>query len=189
MLILASASPRRRDLLKQIGIEPDKIIPAALDETPYPGELPAHHAMRLAREKALAITGKHKDAFVLGSDTVVGCGRRILPKAESGEEARECLELLSGRNHMVHTGLALARPDGSVGEKLSSTRVKVKRLSQDDIDQYIASNEWQGKAGGYGIQGIFAAHIIQLQGSYTGVVGLPLYETALLLKGAGLTDG
>ncbi len=185
-LILASASPRRKALLEQIGVAPDEIIPADIDETPYKGELPRDHALRLAREKAGKIAASHPDAFVLGSDTVVGCGRRILPKAEDEASARACLALLSGRAHRVFSGVALAKPDGTVSERVVETRVKVRRLTERDIEEYVASREWDGKAGGYGIQGRFEKHIISLAGSYSNVVGLPLYETANLLAGVGL---
>ena len=184
-LILASASPRRRDLLALIGITPDEILPADIDETDQPGELPRALAVRLSRGKAMAIAADHPDALVLGSDTVVACGRRILPKAETETQARDCLALISGRSHRVYTGVALAGPDGALRERLVETRVKVKPLSRDDIEAYIASGEWHGKAGGYGIQGYFARNIISIIGSHPAVVGLPLYETANLLTGAG----
>lgn len=180
--VLASASPRRRDLLAQIGRVPDEICPADIDETPLKQELPGPHAARLAREKALAVAAP--GAVTLGSDTVVACGRRILPKAEDAATARECLALLSGRAHRVWTALAVAGPDGELRERLVETRVRVKRLSEAETAAYLASGEWEGKAGGYAIQGLFAAHIISLAGSYSGVVGLPLYETAQLLNAA-----
>ncbi len=185
-LILASASPRRRDLLAQIGILPGQIISADIDETPTPGEIPARHAERLAREKALAVASANAGAFVLAADTVVACGRRILPKAENEAQARACLTLISGRSHRVFTGVALAGPGKELRVRTVETRVKVRRLSPQAINAYIASDEWRGKAGGYAIQGRFAAHVVALTGSYSNVVGLPLYETANLIDGAGL---
>lgn len=184
--ILASASPRRKDLLAQIGIEPARIIPADIDETPRAGELPSDYALRLAVEKASHVSNSNAEHFVLGSDTVVACGRRILPKAEDDATARECLTLLSGRSHRVYSGVALACPDGAVLKRCVETRVKVRRLTNSAIDEYLASGEWDGKAGGYAIQGAFARHIISIIGSYTNIVGLPLYETDNLLRGAGL---
>ncbi len=185
-LILASASPRRKALLELIGVHPDKIIAADIDETPRKGELPRDLALRLAKEKAAAVAETNAGAFVLGSDTVVGCGRRILPKAEDAQTARECLALLSGRAHRVFSGVALVRPDGSVSARIVETRVKVRRLTFAAIEEYIASDEWNGKAGGYAIQGLFAKHIVMIVGSHPNVVGLPVYETANLLIGAGL---
>ena len=185
-LVLASASPRRLALLAQIGVRPDEVVPAAIDELPRKGELPPHHARRLAREKCVAgMDALTASAFVLAADTVVAVGRRILPKAETPEEARRCLELLSGRAHRVHTAVALGDPAGRVRERLVETRVKVKRLSEPEIAAYLASGEWRGKAGGYAIQGLAAAFVLSLVGSYGAVVGLPLYETAALLGGAG----
>ncbi|WP_306249694.1 nucleoside triphosphate pyrophosphatase [Parvularcula sp. IMCC14364] len=184
--VLASASPRRRDLLEQIGFVPDEILPADIDETPGADELPRLHAARLAREKAVHVSAASPEAAVLGSDTVVACGRRILPKAETEEQALKCLSLLSGRSHRVYTGICLAGPGESVRERVVETRVKVKRLSTRELEHYLAGGEWQGKAGGYAIQGFFSAYIISITGSYSSVVGLPLYETANLLKGAGL---
>jgi septum formation protein len=192
LLYLASASPRRRELLAQIRIAPDAVAPADIDETPLPRETPPDHAMRLAREKAAAglaaIGGVQGPVFVLAADTVVGVGRRILPKAEDAATARRCLDLITGRSHRVFTGVALAvRSDVEtrVLERIVETRVKVRRLSPVDIVDYLASDEWRGKAGGYAIQGLFARHVISLIGSYSNVVGLPLYETANLLAGAG----
>lgn len=184
-LILASASPRRRDLLAQIGVTPDRIVAAGVDEGVLSGETPRAHAGRLAAEKAEAIAAANRRALVLAADTVVACGRRILPKAEDEDTARACLALLSGRAHRVYTGVALAGPGDERRLQIVETRVKVKRLSAREIDRYIASEEWRGKAGGYAIQGAFAAYIIALIGSYSNVVGLPLYETANLLTGAG----
>jgi septum formation protein len=192
LLYLASASPRRRELLAQIRIAPDAVAPADIDETPLPRETPPDHAMRLAREKAAAglaaIGGVQGPVLVLAADTVVGVGRRILPKAEDAATARRCLDLISGRSHRVFTGVALAvRSDGEtrVLDRLVETRVKVRRLPPAEIEDYLASDEWRGKAGGYAIQGLFARHVISMIGSYSNVVGLPLHETANLLAGAG----
>jgi septum formation protein len=191
-LILASASPRRLDLLRQIGCEPQHLIAASIDEIPLKNELPRVHAIRLAREKAEAVFKKPEIAVlsgafvVLAADTVVGVGRRILPKAETEEDARACLALLSGRAHRVHTALALIGSDGQRRLRHVETKVGFKRLSQEEIETYIASKEWQGKAGGYAIQGLAAAYIDFLSGSYSGVVGLPLYETSQLLGSFGI---
>ncbi len=184
-LILASASPRRLSLLAQIGITPDEVIPADINEDPIPGKMPRQHAERLATEKAVAISGLHPGNIVLGSDTVVGVGRRILPKTESRSEAEYCLKLMSGRAHRVFTGVAVVDVDGNVRTRMSETRVKFKRLSDQELTAYLDSEEWQGKAGGYGIQGKAGAYIQNLNGSYTGVVGLPLFETRNLLTSAG----
>jgi septum formation protein len=180
-LVLASASPRRLALLAQIGVTPDDVISTDIDETPLKGETPRLLALRLARSKAEA--ARAHDALVLAADTVVAVGRRILPKAETEAEARDCLALLSGRSHRVYTGVALRR-DGKLSERLVETRVSFKRLTAGEIDAYIASDEWRGKAGGYAVQGLAARYIISIIGSYSSVVGLPLYETALLLEGA-----
>ena len=182
-LVLASASPRRLELLRRIGVEPDEVRPADIDESEIPGETPRQLAERLARSKASSVPSEN--AIVLGSDTVVAVGRRILPKTEDEKSARACLELLSGRGHRVWTGVALLAPDGRMSSRLVETRVAFKRLSSDEIDAYIASGEWQGKAGGYGIQGMAEAFVIRLAGSYSGVMGLPLYETANMLRGFG----
>ena len=183
-LILASASPRRRELLAQIGYVPDEIVPADIDESEKPGELPRRLAERLAVEKSDAVRSRFPDDVVLTADTVVGVGRRILPKTETEDEARECLLLLSGRSHRVFTGMAVSGPGDIVRRRLVETRVRVRPLTPEHIDRYIASNEWKGKAGGYGIQGAFSAHIISLQGSYSSVVGLPLYEAENCLAAA-----
>lgn len=182
-LVLASASPRRRDLLAQIGAAPDRIAPADIDETARPGELPRALALRLAQDKLAA--SDHPGCYVLASDTVVAVGRRILPKTEAREAADKCLRLLSGRNHRVFTGLAVRAPDGRVASRVSETRLKMKPLSEADITAYLDSGEWDGKAGGYGIQGRAGAFIIALTGSYTGVMGLPVYETRQALLGLG----
>ncbi|MXO95146.1 septum formation protein Maf [Erythrobacter aquimaris] len=182
-LILASASPRRRELIARLGLTPDAIAPADIDETPAKDELPRDYAKRMAREKAEAAASN--EGFVLAGDTVVAAGRRILPKAEDEATARECLALLSGRRHRVLSAIALRAPDGTMREKLSETIVMFKRLSAEEIDAYIASGEWDGKAGGYAIQGIAEGLISRIQGSHSGVVGLPPYETRALLKAAG----
>lgn len=184
-LVLASNSPRRRALLDQIGLPPSLVDPADIDETPLPRELPRDHALRLAREKALAVAARHPGSLVLGADTVVACGRRILPKAEDAKTARRCLALLSGRNHRVFGGICLVTTDGRPITRLAETRVTFKRLSRHEIDRYLDSGEWEGKAGGYAIQGKAAAFVSQLVGSYSNVVGLGLYETATLLAGQG----
>lgn len=184
-LVLASASPRRLDLLRQIGLTPDHIDPAHVDETPSPKELPAKHAARLALAKAQAVAARHRGAYVLAADTVVACGRRILPKAETVADARACLKLLSGRRHRVLTGVAVIAPGGRDVVRVAETAVRFRRLSDDDIRAYLAAGEWHGKAGGYAIQGRAAAFAAWLGGSYSNVVGLPLYETAALLAGLG----
>jgi septum formation protein len=186
-LILASASPRRRELLARLGIEPSAIAAADIDESETKGELPRAYAARVAREKALAVDGG--DAFVLSGDTVVALGRRILPKAEDADTARRCLALISGRRHRVLSAVALKYPDGTLRERLSETVVRVKRLTPDEIEAYLASGEWHGKAGGYAIQGSFEGLIAAISGSHSGVMGLPLYETRALLKGAGFPLG
>ncbi len=183
-LVLASASPRRLELLAQIGIVPDVVAPADLDETPGVDEAPRVYAERMAAEKALAVATAQEGAFVLAADTVVACGRRILPKAESVDEARTCLQLLSGRAHRVYTGISLIAGGRQITKSVM-TRVQVARLSDPDLAAYLNSGEWQGKAGGYAIQGLAATYIRGLNGSYSNVVGLPLHETANLLKGSG----
>ena len=184
-LILASASPRRLDLLAQIGVTPNAILPADINEEAIEEELPRGHALRLAQEKAIKIAGDNSGAIILAADTVVGVGRRILPKTETPEQARKCLELMSGRGHRVFTGVALVKPGGDIVSRVVETRLKMKRLSSAEIDSYLSSEEWQGKAGGYGIQGRAGAFISNIIGSYTNVVGLPLFETRNLLLGAG----
>ena len=182
-LILASASPRRRELIGRLGVEPDRVTAADIDETPYKAEWPRDYAMRMAREKAHAAAAA--DAFVLAGDTVVAAGRRILPKAEDEATARACLELLSGRRHRVLSAVALRAPDGTMRERLSETQVRFKQLSGEEIAAYVAGGEWHGKAGGYAIQGAAEGLIAWIAGSHSGVVGLPLYETRALLKAAG----
>lgn len=183
-LILASASPRRLDLLKQVGIVPDQILPANLDETPLKNERPRSLALRLAVAKASAIPPS-PSSFVLAADTVVGCGRRILPKTETEDEARACLSLLSGRRHRVYGGIALRTPEGKMLSRVTMAVVEMKRLSAAEINHYIASGEWQGKAGGYAIQGCAAAFIPLIRGTYSGVVGLSVYDTIQMLTGSG----
>jgi len=186
-LILASASPRRRDLLARLGLMPDGITPADIDETPIKGEIPRAYATRMAREKAQAAADD--GAYVLAGDTVVALGRRILPKAEDEMAARTCLKLMSGRRHRVLSAIALRAPDGTLRERLNETQVRFKNLHPDEIDAYIASGEWHGKAGGYAIQGRAEGLIAWIQGSHSGVVGLPLFETRALLKAAGFPLG
>ena len=184
-LVLASASPRRSELLRQVGITPDRIEPADIDETPLKKETPRLLALRLAKAKAETAAARAPGAYVLGADTVVSVGRRVLPKAEMETEARGCLELLSGRNHRVGTAICVVAPDGRSASRLVETQVTFKRLTEAEIAAYLASGEWRGKAGGYGAQGLAAAFITGLSGSYTGVVGLPVYETLCLLEGLG----
>jgi septum formation protein len=184
-LVLASASPRRLALLAQIGRTPDRVIPADIDETPHPRELPRVLAVRLAHAKARAVAAQAPGAIVLAADTVVACGRRILPKAESEAEARACFALLSGRRHRVYGGIAVIAPDGRVWQRCVVTMVRFARLTPADIDSYIAGGEWHGKAGAYAIQGAAAAFIPDIAGSYSNVVGLCLHETAKLLRAAG----
>ncbi|TAL32003.1 MAG: septum formation protein Maf [Phenylobacterium sp.] len=184
-LVLASASPRRLDLLRQIGLVPDAVEAADLDEAPQPHETPRRLALRLAQAKAMYVAARAPDAHVLGADTVVAVGRRVLPKAEDATEVRACLRLLSGRAHRVLTGVAVVAPGGRVSSRLVESRVHFKRLSEGDIETYLTCGEGIGKAGGYAIQGHAGAMVISLQGSYSGVVGLPLYETANLLAGLG----
>jgi septum formation protein len=190
-LVLGSASPRRLALLAQIGVKPDAVLPAEIDETPRRREEPRGLAERLAGEKAFAsamIAGERADlapCLTLAADTVVGVGLRILPKCETRDEAETCLELLSGRGHRVFTGLALVTGSGAVRRRLVETRLRFKRLSLNEVDSYLASGEWRGKAGGYAIQGLAGAFVERLVGSYSNVVGLPLAETAALLGGEG----
>jgi septum formation protein len=184
-LILASASPRRLELLCQIGVTPDAVLPADIPEDPLKGETPSHHAMRLAEAKAKAIAAQNADAVVLAADTVVACGRRILPKAEDRETARRCLDLLSGRRHRVHGGIVVLAPRHAPSRRLVTTIVTFKRLTGEEIAAYLDSGEWQGKAGGYAIQGRAAAFVRALNGSYANVVGLDLFAAAALLRGAG----
>lgn len=189
-LVLASGSPRRIELLQQAGIEPDRLFPADLDETPLRAEHPRSLAKRLSKAKAeKALQGLKADGegdvFVLAADTVVAVGRRILPKAETLDEASNCLRLLSGRSHRVYTGVCLITPGGKLRQRLVETRVRFKRLSREELDSYLGSGEWRGKAGGYGVQGLAGAFVVKLVGSYSNVVGLPLYETVGLLAADG----
>ncbi len=190
-LVLASASPRRLELLRQVGIEPAAVASAHIDETPKKRELPAQYARRMAGEKAVAMVPDHANAFVLAADTVVALGRRILPKADDEATARDCLEMLSGRRHRVFGGLTVIAPDGRRADRLVTTVVSFKRLLPREIDAYLASGEWRGKAGGYAIQGRAAAFVPRINGSYANVVGLPLAEAVALLAGLGypLPDG
>ncbi len=189
--MLASESPRRKALLAQAGIVPDSIHAAAVDETPLPGELPRAHALRLAAEKAsvvaakLAETNPRSQALVLAADTVVACGRRILPKAEDAETVRFCLKLLSGRQHQVMTAVAVFLPDGKLRTRIVTTRVAFRRLTPAEIETYVDSREGIGKAGGYAVQGLAEMFVRHINGSYSNVVGLPLAETVLLLRGCG----
>ena len=184
-LILASASPRRRELLARLRIELARVIHADIDESPRKGELPRDYARRMAREKAQAAADGA--AFVLAGDTVVAAGRRILPKAENEATACRCLELLSGRRHRVFSAVALLAPDGTLRERVSETVVRFKRLSGEEISAYLAGGEWHGKAGGYAIQGSAEGLVAWIGGSHSGVVGLPLFETRALLKAAGFS--
>lgn len=184
-LILASASPRRLDLLFRIGVVPDAIVPADIDESVPRGELPREHALRLAREKAEAVMVREPSALVLAADTVVAVGRRILPKVEDEATLRSCLRLLSGRRHRVLTGVALAVPGSGIRERLVETMIAMKRLSEQEIDFYANHGEWRGKAGGYALQGYGEVYVRHIAGSYSNVVGLPLAETRVLLKSAG----
>lgn len=199
-LVLASASPRRLDLLNQIGIVPVRVLAADLDEAPWAGEQPADHAKRLARDKAHAVRARldaSDDAgtldlssvFVLAADTVVALGRRILPKAETAAQVAQCLNLLSGRGHRVHSAISIIAPDGRQISRVVTTRVQFRRLDAGDIKDYLAAGEGEGKAGGYAIQGRAALFVRQIIGSYSGVVGLPLFETGQLLKGLGFAGG
>jgi septum formation protein len=183
-LVLASASPRRLDLLRQVGLEPAEIDPADIDETPAPREQPRAYALRMAKAKLAAVAARHPGAVVLAADSVVVCGRRILPKAETEAEARACLQLLSGRRHRVLGGIAVGGAEGAVRTRLVETVVRFKRLETAEIDDYLLSGEWRGKAGGYAIQGRAASFVAFLSGSYSNVVGLPLFETVGLLKAA-----
>lgn len=190
-LVLASASPRRLALFQQMGIEPDALLPADIDETPHKAETPRELARRLARAKLAAAeeAARRRDdmreAYIVSADTVVAVGRRVLPKAEVPDEAADCLRLLSGRPHRVYTAVCLLSPKGNRRERVVETRVRFKRLSAREIDGYIASDEWRGKAGGYAIQGLAGAFVVKLVGSHSAVVGLPLYETLSLLEGEG----
>jgi septum formation protein len=190
-LVLASASPRRLQLLERVGLVPDLLNPSDVDEIPHKRETPRALSVRLAREKAVRaldmplVRAQGPNTFVIAADTVVGLGRRILPKAETPDEAKDCLSLLSGRSHWVYSTVCLAAPGNKFTSRCVETKVRFKRLSREDIESYIASGEWRGKAGGYAIQGRAEAFVRMLTGSHSGVVGLPLYETVHLLEGAG----
>jgi septum formation protein len=190
-LVLASGSPRRLSLLNQAGIEPDSLQPTEVDEIPIKGELPRALANRLARSKAQAalasvrISEELRGSYILAADTVVAVGRRIMPKADMLEDAAACLRLLSGRNHRVYTGICLVTPKEAFRQRLVETRVRFKRLSNEDLEAYLASGEWRGKAGGYAVQGLAGTFVVKMVGSYTNVVGLPLYESMSLLGGEG----
>ena len=190
-LVLASGSPRRLALVNQAGIEPDALRPADVDETPKRGELPRACAVRLARMKADAalamvnLDDELRGSYILAADTVVAVGRRILPKAEMLDEAAQCLRLLSGRNHRFHSAVCLVTPKGTFRQRHVETRVRFKRLSEQDIEAYLASGEWRGKAGGYAAQGIAGSFLVKIVGSYSNIVGLPLYETITMLGGEG----
>jgi septum formation protein len=184
-LILASASPRRFDLLARIGVVPDAIEPADIDESVPAGELPRVHVLRLAIEKAAAVALRFPDDLVLAADTVVAVGRRILPKVEDEATLRQCMALLSGRRHRVLTGVAIALPGGDTRSRVVETMIAIKRLSPQEVDYYAAQGEWRGKAGGYALQGYGEVYVRHMAGSYSNVVGLPLTETRHLLKSAG----
>ena len=184
-LVLASASPRRLELLAQIGITPDVVDPAEIDETPLKAELPGPHVLRLAQAKAAAVAPRHPGAFILAADTIVACGRRILGKPEDDEAARRFLALLSGRRHRISGGVAVITADGRVATRRVVSQVAFKRLSEDELAGYLATGEWRGKAGGYAAQGIAGSFLVKIVGSYSNIVGLPLYETITLLAGEG----
>jgi septum formation protein len=184
-LILASASPRRLELLAQVGITPDQIDPADIDESAGKDEAPGPLARRLAEAKAASVAARHGDAFVLGADTVVGVGRRIIGKPADGDEARRFLKLLSGRRHRVYGGICVIAPDGRKARRLIDTMVRFKRLTDGEIDAYLATGEWDGKAGGYAIQGHAAAFVPAINGSYTNVVGLDVAAASAMLTGLG----
>lgn len=188
-LILASASPRRLELLAQIGIMPDQVVPADIDETPHDDESPRRLALRLAEEKARAVASDHAGSFILAADTVVACGRRALGKAADTAEARKFLTLLSGRRHRVYGGLCVIAPDGTTRSRVIETQVIFRRLGDDDLARYLAHDEWQGKAGAYAIQGYAATFVKSITGSYSNVVGLSLCEVDGMLRGLGFRQG
>jgi septum formation protein len=190
-LLLASGSPRRLQLLAQAGLEPDSLLPTSVDESPLKNELPRSLAKRLARSKAdaaramAARTPEFADAYILAADTVVAVGRRVLPKAEFHDQAAECIRMLSGRSHRVYTAVCLLTPKGAVRQRLVESKVRFKRLGRQEIETYLGSGEWRDKAGGYAIQGLAGTFVVKLVGSYSSVVGLPLYETIAMLDGEG----
>ena len=183
--VLASASPRRVELLAQIGLQPEDIVPADIDETPFQAERPDTYAARMALTKAKTISAQANGKAILAADTVVAVGRRILPKAETIDDVRQCLRLLSGRQHRVFGGICLIDSDGKPYQRLSVSKVKFRRLGDDEAEAYISSGDWQGKAGGYAIQGLAARYISQISGSYSNIVGLDLFQTSGLLRAAG----
>lgn len=185
-LVLASGSPRRAELIGRLGVVPTAIDPADIDETPRKGELPAPYAARVAEEKAALVAARHPGAAVLGADTVVAAGRRILPKTDDEAEARACLKLLSGRRHRVHSAITLIDAAGVARHRLSTSIVRFKRLTEAEIETYLAAGDWRGKAGAYAIQGYAESWVAMLIGSHSGVMGLPLFETRALLDAAGL---
>jgi septum formation protein len=189
VIILASASPRRLELLARIGVVPDVVDPAEIDETPAKAEQPLPYAKRMAAEKAAVTAARHPGKITLAADTVVACGRRILPKAEREDQARACLELLSGRRHRVHSAVTVIDASGTPRHRVSTSILNFKRLNERDIAAYLAGGEWQGKAGGYAIQGFAECWVKTLSGSHSGVMGLPLFETRALLDAAGLRLG
>jgi len=184
-LILASASPRRRELLLQIGLIPTAIDPADIDESPRPRELPAAYARRIALSKARPVAARNAGAFILAADTVVTCGRRLMPKAEDAATVRQCLKTLSGRRHRVLGGIAVISPDGRERVRVVTTTVCFKRLGPEEIEAYVAGGEWHGKAGGYAIQGRAAMFVPWISGSYSNVVGLSLSDSVAMLRGVG----
>ena len=186
-LILASASPRRLELLAQVGIVPAHVIAADIDETPIKGERPDHLALRLAQSKARAIAARHPDHFILAADTVVARGNRLLEKAADEKEARAFLDVLSGRKHVVWGGICVIAPGGRESARVVKTTLAFKKLTPAEKNAYVASGEWKGKAGGYGIQGFAAAFVKSMTGSYSNVVGLSLYDTIQILSGTGFT--
>ena len=188
-LILASASPRRKKLLEQIGVIPSLVIPANIDETPQKAERPSEFAKRMALAKAIQISDLNKNEYILAADTVVAIGRTIFPKAETKDDVYKFITRLSGRNHRVYGGICLIQPGGSVWQRLVETRVFMRRLSNDELTSYVDCDDWRGKAGGYAIQGRAAQYIKQISGSYSNVVGLDLYTTSKLLRGVGFYHG
>lgn len=189
MFVLASASPRRLELLKRIGVTPDLVDPADCDETPHTGERPLAYAKRIAAEKAAVVSARHAGAVILSADTVVAVGARILGKAETEADARAFLTLLSGRRHRVHSAVTLIDATGKARHRVSTSALAFKRLSAAEIDAYVAGGEWHGKAGGYAVQGYAEAFVRSLSGSHSGVMGLPLFETRALLQAAGILNG